>query len=514
MSTPGWSRWSKEQKSVVVAAWCGWMLDIFDFSLMTFVLRDIAREFRTDIPAVAFGLVLTLALRPVGAFVFGRAADRYGRRPVLIASVLAFSALSFASAFATSLGMLLVLRGLFGIAMGGEWGVGSSLAMESIPAGARGLVSGILQTGGPCGYLVASLAYGLLIDRVGWRGLFVLGLAPAALALFIRAHAKESPAWERQRRQPSRAVSEWTTYGRLALYAAALALGVAVRTDAPAAAALCIAAPFAAAAFFAARDSRLRIELAALIVLLAVDGCVAAGLFPPLMGAIYNAGTMLACVLLKAHWRIGVYAVLLMTALNWFSHGTADLYPTFLQVQRGFSAPLVSGVMVIFNIGGIIGSLAFGTLSERIGRRRTLMLASLLSLPVVPFFAFGRSAATLAAAALLMQVALYGTWGVIPAYLNELSPAENRGTFPGFVYQLGNLLASVSASVQSAYATSHGQDYGTAIAVAGAGSALLIMVLARFGIERKGVALGVVPESAPPEHAPGTSRVTAVGVMS
>jgi putative sialic acid transporter len=385
MRTTKLSGWTKDQKSVVLAAWCGWMLDIFDFSLMTFVLRDIAREFSTDIPAVAFGLVLTLAFRPAGAFLFGRAADRYGRRPVLMASVLAFSLLSFASAFATSLAMLMVLRALFGIAMGGEWGVGSSLAMESIPAGSRGVVSGILQTGGPCGYLVASLAYGLLFERVGWRGMFMLGIAPALLALFIRAHAKESPQWQLQRREPNHTAFAWTPYVRLVLYAIAMWVGVALREDASIVAALFIGSPFAAAIFFAARDSRLRIEVFALAVMLAVDSCVATAIFSPLMGAIYTAATVLACILLNTHWRIGIYAVLLMTGLNWFAHGTADLYPTLLQVQRGFPASLVSVLMVIFNIGGIIGSLAFGALSERIGRRRTLVLASVCPFPSFRF---------------------------------------------------------------------------------------------------------------------------------
>src|SRR5262245_26950002 len=190
------SGWTKEQKSVVAAAYLGWMLDAFDFFLLVFVIRDIAAEFGTDIPSVAFALVLTLALRPIGAFIFGRAADRHGRRPTLIADILCYSLLAFASGFATDLTMLLVLRGLFGIAMGGEWGVGASLTMETIPPNARGIVSGILQAGYPSGYLFASVAYYFIYPYVGWRGMFMLGILPALLTIFILKNVKESPAWK------------------------------------------------------------------------------------------------------------------------------------------------------------------------------------------------------------------------------------------------------------------------------------------------------------------------------
>jgi SHS family lactate transporter-like MFS transporter len=248
MSSAASSGWTREQKSVVLATFLGWTLDAFDFFLLVFVLKDIAQEFHTEISHVTVAILLTLAMRPVGAFLFGRAADRYGRRPTLMVDILLYSLLAFASSFATSLTALLVLRTLFGIAMGGEWGVGASLAMETIPPRSRGFVSGLLQAGYPTGYLVASLVYTLLFPAVGWRGMFIVGVLPALLVLYIRNRVPESPTWRRRTTTES--------------------------------------------------------------------------------------GTL---NLLKAHWPLGLYAVALMTAFNFFSHGTQDLYPTFLQVEHQLS---------------------------------------------------------------------------------------------------------------------------------------------------------------------------------
>src|SRR5262245_14581008 len=221
------SGWTKEQKNVVVAAYLGWVLDFFDFTIMVFILRDIAQEFGTDISAVSYALVLTLALRPVGAFLFGRAADHYGRRPVLMASIFTYSLLAFASGFATSLTMLLILRALFGVAMGGEWGVGASLTMESIPPKARGIVSGILQSGTSSGYLLASIVYGLLFQYIGWRGMFMIGILPALVALYIRRHTKESPAWRPRHARTEEMTRTLSVYSRLVLYAIVLWAGMA-----------------------------------------------------------------------------------------------------------------------------------------------------------------------------------------------------------------------------------------------------------------------------------------------
>ena len=393
------SGWTSDQKHVVAASFLGWTLDAFDFFLLVFVLKDIATEFGTQITDVTFAILLTLAMRPIGAYIFGRAADRWGRRPTLMVDVLLYSAIEFASGFAPNLATLLILRAVFGVAMGGEWGVGASLTMESIPPKARGLVSGLLQSGYPTGYFLASIVYGLLFQYIGWRGMFMVGVIPALLVFYIRRKVPESPSW-----RP-------TTAGSNTL------------------------------------------------------------------------------AIVRSHWQLGIYAVLLMTAFNFFSHGTQDLYPTFLQVQHGFSPHEVGLIAVIYNIGAIIGGLSFGAMSERFGRRRIIIIAALLSLVVLPLWAFSTSAVWLAAGAFLMQVMVQGAWGVIPAHLNELSPDEARGTFPGFVYQLGNLIASVNATLQAGIAAHYGGNYAIALAAVAGTVAVAIVILAAIGTEAKGVTL-------------------------
>jgi len=395
------SGWTSEQKHVVAATFLGWTLDAFDFFLLVFVLRDIAKEFTTDIAAVTWAITLTLAMRPIGAYIFGRAADRWGRRPTLMVDVLLYSAIEFASGFSPNLTVLLVLRAVFGIAMGGEWGVGASLTMESIPPHARGFVSGLLQSGYPTGYFLASIVYGLLFQYIGWRGMFMIGVIPALLVFYIRRSVPESPSW---RPTTARSSNTWTV--------------------------------------------------------------------------------------LQSHWRLGLYAIVLMTAFNFFSHGTQDLYPTFLQIQHKMSPHEVGLIAVIYNIGAIIGGISFGSLSERFGRRRTIILAAVLSLVVLPLWAFSTSAVWLAVGAFLMQVMVQGAWGVIPVHLNELSPDEARGTFPGFTYQVGNLIASINATLQAGIAIHYGNDYGFALALVAGIVAVAIAILAALGVEAKGVAFG------------------------
>ena len=207
---------------------------------------------------------------------------------------------------------------------------------------------------------------------------------------------------------------------------------------------------------------------------------------------------------MKSHWRLGIYTVLLMTAFNFFSHGTQDLYPTFLQVQHGFGPHEVGLIAVIYNVGAIIGGISFGSLSERFGRRRIIIIAAVLSLVVLPLWAFAASAVWLAIGAFLMQVMVQGAWGVIPVHLNELSPDDSRGTFPGFVYQLGNLIASFNATLQAGIAAHYGGNYALALAVVAGAVAVAIIILTAFGIEAKGVAFGTGRI-----HGPADLRTTA-----
>ncbi|HEY5047356.1 MAG TPA: MFS transporter [Rhizomicrobium sp.] len=393
--------WTREQKHVVAASYLGWTLDAFDFFLLVFVVTDIAKEFAARVPTILIAITLTLALRPVGAFIFGRLADRYGRRPVLMLDVMLYAALAFASAFAPNLFVFLVLRALFGIAMGGEWGIGASLTMESIRPDSRGVVSGILQSGYASGYLIASVAYGVLFPWFGWRGLFLLGILPALLVLYIRRNVPESPGWSPARGREGRAAD-----------------------------------------------------------------------------------------VLRRHWRLALYAVLLMTCFNFFSHGTQDLYPTFLKVDHGFTPREVSTIVVIANIGAILGGLVFGILSQHLGRRRMIAVGALLCLPMLPLWAFSQSAVLLTLGAFAMQFLVQGCWGLVPAHLNELSPAEARGTFPGVVYQLGNFFASSNAWLQGVLAISLG-SYGVSLAVVCAIGAIMLAFFASIGSEAKDVDLRV-----------------------
>ncbi|CDY75635.1 Permeases of the major facilitator superfamily [Caballeronia glathei] len=391
--------WTREQRNVTIAAYLGWTLDAFDFFLMVFVLRDIAAEFNTKIPAVAVAITLTLAMRPLGALIFGRLADKFGRRPTLMVNIACYSLLELLSGFSPNLMTLIVLRALFGIAMGGEWGVGSALTMETVPPKARGFVSGLLQAGYPSGYLLASIVFGVLYQYVGWRGMFFIGVAPALLVLYVRAHVPESPAWRAMEKRP-------------------------------------------------------------------------------------RPGLLLT---LKQNWKLSVYAIVLMTAFNFFSHGTQDLYPTFLREQHHFEPHTVSWITIVLNIGAIIGGLFFGSMSEKIGRRWAIFIASLIALPVLPLWAFSSGPVALASGAFLMQISVQGAWGVIPVHLNEVSPDEIRATFPGLVYQLGNLLASVNATLQASLAVTHDNNYGMAMAIVAGTVAVVIAGLIFFSRERRGI---------------------------
>ncbi len=312
------------QRGAVIASYLGWTLDAFDFFILVFVLNDVAQEFHTGVETVTSAIFLTLAARPIGALLFGLAADRYGRRVTLMVDILLFSMLEFASGLAPNLTIFLILRLAFGVAMGGEWGVGAALAMETIPRGTRGAVSGILQTGYPSGYLLAAITYFALYGQLGWRGMFMIGALPALLVFFIRAKVEESPA------------------------------------------------------FLARANTR---EDTGLVKVL------------------------------RAHAGRFLYAVALMTAFNFLSHGTQDLYPVFLQTQHHFSQHTVGLIAIVYNIGAILGGLLFGGLSQRIGRRRAILIAALLTLPVIPVWAYGSGPVMLAVGAFLMQFAVQGAWG-------------------------------------------------------------------------------------------------------
>src|ERR1700693_3779965 len=183
------------QRNTFVACFLGWSLDAFDFFILIFCVNALASQFQAKVSDITEAIFLTLAMRPVGAFLFGLMADRFGRRPTLMVDIIAYSVFELASAFAPSLKVFIITRALFGIAMGGEWGVGAALAFETLPAEKRGFFSGLLQEGYAVGFLMAALVYGMLFDLVGWRGMFVIGALPALLVIYIRTKVDESPAW-------------------------------------------------------------------------------------------------------------------------------------------------------------------------------------------------------------------------------------------------------------------------------------------------------------------------------
>jgi SHS family lactate transporter-like MFS transporter len=403
------------QRNTFLAGFLGWTFDAFDFFVLVFILRPLAQDFGASVTDLTFAIVLTLAARPVGALIFGRLADRYGRRPVLMFNILCYSVIELASAFAPSLEVMLVLRALYGVAMGGMWGVAASLVFEVIPPSTRGIVSGILQQGYAAGYLIAAAVFALLFPTIGWRGMFIIGTIPILLVPFIWFCVPESPVWRETAQHPQ------------------------VQQN--------------------------------------------------LLSAI------------ASNWRTVVFMVVLMTAFNFLSHGTQDLYPTFLEVQHHLTTGTVGTIAIIYNIGAIIGGLTFGALSQRIGRRSSIVLATLLVLPIIPLWAFSSSLLWITVGAFLIQVMVQGAWGVVPVYLNELSPEGVRATLPGFVYQLGNLLASVNATLQAGIAASNGGDYAIGLALVAAGAAVVIAVVAGTGKEAKDTkfgALGTAPHFAHP----------------
>lgn len=394
------------QRHTFLACFLGWSLDALDFFLLTFVLVPISREFGRTIPEVAFAITLTLMARPLGAFLFGFLGDKFGRRIPLMIDIVFYSLMELLTAFAPNFTVFLVLRVLFGIGMGGEWGLGASLAMESLPTATRGLFSGILQQGYAVGYLLAALVYWMVFPPFGWRALFIAGALPALLVIYIRAHVPESPVWQRDRSQRKHA---------------------SVRLS----------------------------------------------------------------VLLRQHGLLFVYAALLMTAFNYMSHGTQDLYPTYLEEQRGFGVNAKSIISIVYATGAICGGTILGFWSQKWGRRRVIILSAVCGMLLIPLWIFAPSTGLLIVGGFLIQFMVQGAWGVVPVHLNELSPPDFRGTFPGLVYQLGNFAAAYAAQQQAWLAEQfplpNGRpNYALTMAMIQSIVFVAVIVLAAIGPEKRG----------------------------
>ena len=410
---------TRVQTSTFTACFLGWSLDAFDFFLLTLCLPAIAAEFHVGIKEVAEAIFWTLVMRPVGALVFGWMAERYGRRPTLMVNVVAFSLFELASAFAPSLGSFLMCRALFGVAMGGEWGVGAALALETLPASGRGFFSGLLQEGYVVGNLLAAALYGVLFPHLhglgmftGWRVMFMIGALPALLAFYLRFNVEESPTW------------------------------------------------------LAARETRA----------LARSSGRSGWKWKGMVG----------------YLPLFLFIVVLMTMFTAFSHGTQDLYPTFLAKDNGLAPRAVGLIVVVSNLGALLGGICCGALSERIGRKKTIIFAALLTMPMIPLWAWSHSMLGLALGGFLMQVMVQGAWGVIPAHLNELSPGPVRAIFPGLAYQMGNLISSRNGVFQAGLAATYfGGMLRPVLAGTVAVVALFVALVTAFGPEAKGADLTV-----------------------
>jgi SHS family lactate transporter-like MFS transporter len=384
------------QRNAVLAGFLGWMLDAFDFFVLTYIINDVARAFGVDRPAIALTLTAAMMMRPVGAIVFGLMADRYGRRLPLMLNVVFFALLSVLSGLAPNYTVFLIMRMLFGVAMGGEWGVGASLALESAPAKWRGVLSGLLQEGYAAGNLLAAIVYRTVYPQLGWRWMFFAGGVPALLALFIRFKVKESPAWHEHK-------TDWPAY-RKALF---------------------------------------------------------------------------------SHQRLFGYLLVLMTSMMFVSHGTQDLYPTFLQKERFFAPRTTADIAMVTMIGAIIGGIFFGFVSDKIGRKKTMVGAMCLCLVSMPLWIFAPSTPLLILGGFLMQFGVQGAWGIVPAHLNELAPGMLRGFFPGFAYQLGAMFSASITYIEAIFGEHF--TYGQSMGIIAGTAITLAAIMIALGPENHGV---------------------------
>ena len=397
-------------RPAVVAGFLGWTLDAFDFFLVVMTLTAIAKDFGKTDAEIAFSLTLTLAFRPVGALIFGLMADRYGRRLPLMIDLIFYSVAEVLTGFAGNYTTFLVLRAIFGIGMGGEWGVGASLVMEKVPAERRGMFSGLLQQGYAAGYLLAALCYFFVFPRWGWRPLFFIGGLPALLALYIRMQVTESEVWQRTKAE------SWRHLGKA----------------------------------------------------------------------------------IAENWKTFVYITLLMAMMNGVSHGTQDLYPTFLQRDWGFTPQRRAALTAFSMVGALTGGILCGLYSDRLGRRRTIVLALVGALAMIPLWAFAPTLATLVVGAFLMQFMVQGAWGVIPAHITELAPDRVRGFLPGFGYQCGVLIASLMPWFTARIA--EGRSYGVAMSITAGSVFVLCALVAWLGPERRGIVYGAAVSRTPPNR--------------
>jgi SHS family lactate transporter-like MFS transporter len=384
-----------------IAGTIGWTLDAFDFFLVVFCLTAVGREFHQSDANVSLSIVATLAFRPVGGFLFGILADRYGRRIPMIWNLVLCALIQGLSGMAPTFAIFLASRALFGVVMGGQWGVGASLAMEKVPVKYRGLLSGVLQQGYAAGYLLAAVSYYFLFDRFGWRPLFFLASLPALLAAaFVAFCVEESEVWRETRQET------WSGLAKALL----------------------------------------------------------------------------------SNWKMLLYITGFAMTMHMASHGSQDMYPTFLERQWGFKPTERAELTAFSMLGAILGGILCGFLSDRFGRRRSMIVALVGAIVVVPLWAFAPSIPLLVTGAFLIQFMIQGAWGVVPAQLAELSPDNVRGFLPGFGNACGVVLASVVVYLEALIA--HRTSYSVAMASTAAIVLVCAIVVISSGPERKAAKFG------------------------
>jgi len=398
---------ASDHRHAIAASFLGWTLDAFDFFLVVFALTDIGRDLKASSVQMAFAISMTLMMRPIGALIFGLMADRYGRRLPLMINLVFFSVIEVASGLATTYTSFLMLRALFGIGMGGEWGVGASLAMEKAPRHRRGILSGFLQEGYAVGYLLAAVCALFVMPHWGWRPMFFIGGIPAFLAIYVRMGVKESEVWQKTRH------TDWTN------------------------------------------------------------------LFKAII----------------SHWRLFLYMWVMMTMMSFVSHGTQDMYPTFLRTYRGFTTQQVSYIAIFYNVGAIIGGIVMGYYSDKVGRRKSMITSLVLAIVAVPLWAYAPTTALLLLGAFMLQFMVQGAWGVVPAHINELAPDNVRGFLPGFAYQCGIAVAGTVTVIEDLL-KDH-MTYASAMALTAVIVFSLAAIAVGLGTEKHAAEFGIVPAKEP-----------------
>lgn len=365
------------QWALFFSGWLAWTCDAIDFFSVSLSVTHLQTQFHRSTQDITTAITLTLLFRSVGAVVFGILSDRFGRKWPLVWNLVLVAVLELGAGFVQTFQQFLALRSLFGIGMGGIWGLAASTALENLPVEARGIASGVLQEGYAVGYLLAAVINLFLVPKVsaGWRALFWTASGISLFAAGVRILLPESEVFTRAKAAEVERGHTTTQKTKIFL-----------------------------------KETK---------------------------------------EMLKKHWLLCIYAVLLMTGFNFLSHGSQDLYPTYLTITKGISTHNATVATIIGNCGAIAGGIFAGWLSQHIGRRLTIIIHVMLVGAFIPLWILPSTFSGLSAGAFCIQFGVQGAWGVIPIQLAEMSPPAFRATFPGVAYQLGNMVSSASAQIEA-----------------------------------------------------------------